>query len=357
MKHLVKTLIYIGLGTLMAYLLFKYVAPVFAPFIVAGFLSLFIEPFVTILQKKGRMPRSIAVGIAMFFVFGGTGLVITLIITRLIVELVHLSAYLPAYIQNIKSVVMTAQNRVEDYYFTLPKEVLQFIKERIAGTSELNLDTFLSRAQILTTEILSFILQFIASVPGWIILIIISAIATYFMAKDKQAIVRFWLRAVPAPWGPKSIEITMDIFHSIISYIRAQLVLISITFVQTLVGLYIIGAPYALLMGLVVGVADLIPILGPSSIFIPWIIWQFISGEIVFAVKLTILYLVVLVVRQVLETKIVSSSIGLHPLATLISMYAGLQLLGPLGVIAGPLFIITVKAFVSAGLLGWPDEK
>ncbi len=356
LKGLVKTLLYIGLGTFIAYLLLRYVAPLLTPFLVAVFLAFVLEPLVTFLQKRGHLPRGVAVGIAMLALFGTAGLLISLAMTRLIVELVHLSAFLPQYVNNIKAVVISVQHRAELYYFTLPMDVLKFINERLAE-SDYSLDSLLAKAQVVTGRLLNFMLQLVSSVPAWIILIIISAIATYFIAKDKRLIVDFWLRTVPPPWGRKSLEITRNIFQAIISYVRAQLILMSITFLQSLVGLYLIGAPYALLIGLAIGLVDIIPVLGPSSIYIPWIIWEFVTGDTAFAVKLTILFGIVLVVRQVLETKIVSSSMGLHPLVTLLAMYVGLQLLGPLGVVAGPLFMITVKAFAAAGLIGWQDKN
>lgn len=356
LKHLLKTLLVIILGTAMAYWLMKYIAPLLAPFIVALFLTFFIEPVVKILQLRARMPRALAVIVSMCMVFGGLGLIIALAMTRLIVELVHLTAYLPEYIINIKAVALSIQNRAETYYLTLPKDVLIFINQKIDGSSY-SLDSILRKVQFVIGKLLNVMLQFVSSIPIWVILIIISAIATYFFSKDKRSIINFWLKAIPAPWGRKSLEITKEIFQAIIVYIRVQLILITITLLQSLVGLYIIGAPYALLMGLVIGIADLIPVLGPSSIFIPWIVWEYVTGDSTFALKLAVLYGIVIVVRQILETKIVASSIGMHPLATMMAMYVGLKLAGPYGIIAGPLFIITLKAFASAGVIGWKDDS
>ncbi|PKM80879.1 MAG: sporulation integral membrane protein YtvI [Firmicutes bacterium HGW-Firmicutes-14] len=355
-KNFAKTLLYILLGTFIAYLAFKFIAPIIAPFIAAMFLTLLIDPIVEYLQKKTPMPRAAAVGTAMLAVFGGAGLVTAFIVARLIIELAHLSTFLPNYVDDVKAVALSLQERAQAYFFSLPDEVIEIINEKAAGT-ELSLDSIINKAQVITVKILNFIVQLVSSVPAWIIIIIIAGIATYFMAKDKKVILIFWQRIIPEPWGEKSIEIARDIFAAIISYVRAQLILITMTFIQTLIGLYLIGAPYALIMGLVIGIADTIPILGPSSIYLPWIAWEFITGDTGFAIKLLILYGIVIVVRQVMETKIVASSMGLHPLATLTAMYVGLKLLGPVGVIAGPLYIIALKAFVSAGLISWNDKK
>lgn len=352
MKNLLKNALYVCIGALIAYLLFKYVAPLFAPFIVAVFLAFLIEPIVKLLQNKVNISRGPAVGLSMLTVFGGLGVLLTLVITRLIIELVHLSAFLPQYINNMKSVFLSWRVKVEEYYFALPPDVLNFINKKLSS-SAYSLDSFLVKAQTVTGNILDFVMGFVSAVPVWVILIIISGIATFFMSKDKKIIVSFWLSFIPAPWGRKSIEIVKEVFNAIIVYLRAQIILITITFLQSLIGLYIIGAPYALLMGMAIGIADLIPILGPSSIYLPWVIWEFATGNSVFAIKLLVLYAIVIVVRQILETKIVSSSMGLHPLATMISMYVGLQLFGATGVIAGPLFLIALKAFASAGIIKW----
>lgn len=356
MKHLFKTLIYIILGCIAAYYLFKYILPLLAPFIIAVLLSLIIEPMVVFLQKKGRFPRSLAVGTSMLAFFGGVGFIISLVVARLIVELLHLSTFLPEYITNIKTVVFSLQNRAEAFYFTLPPDVLDFINIKIAG-SDYSLDALLNKTRVVIGNLLNFLLLLVASVPAWVILIVISGIATYFIAKDRQEIIRFWLIIIPSPWGKKILDITDEVVMAMVSYAKAQLVLISITLVQSVIGLYIIQAPYALLMGLLIGVADLIPVLGPSLIYLIWIAWELIVGNTVFAVKLIILYAVVLVFRQIMETKIVSHSMGLHPLSTMLSMYVGLKILGPIGVIIGPLSIIVLKAFSTAGLIGWQEKR
>jgi len=352
LKDFAKTLVIILLGTAVAYLLGRFVAPILAPFILALFLTFFMDPLVDFFQNRLRFPRTAAVSTAMLVVFGGAGLVVTAVVTRLIVELVHLTAFLPDYIHNIKSVILSLQSKAEAYYLALPGDVTEFINEKVTG-ADYSLDSILGRAEKVTGTLLNALLNLISSVPTFILLIIISGIATYFMAKDKGILIDFWLKVIPEPYGRKVLEVVRDIFYAVISYIRAILVLVTLTFLQTLIGLHLIGAPYALIMALVIGVADIIPVLGPSAIYLPWIIWEFITGDTVFAIKLTVLYAIVIIVRQVLETKIVSNSIGLHPLATLVSMYVGLQLMGALGVIAGPLFVIALKACGSAGLLRW----
>ncbi|MFZ5640136.1 MAG: sporulation integral membrane protein YtvI [Bacillota bacterium] len=352
MQQLLKNLVLIVVGMVMMYLAIIYIIPYILPFVAAGFLAVLLEPAIRFLQRKVKFPRPAAVGAAMLLVLGGVLAVLVLVITRLIAELVHLSSYLPVYVNNVQAVIKNMEEKALTYYFNLPPGVITYIDEQVAG-SQYNLQSLLEKLQGFTNKLLNFIITLVTSVPGWIILIIVSIIATYLVAKDRRAIVAAWMEVLPEPWGAKSLGVAKDIAGALSGYVRAQLTLIFITFIISLLGLYLTGSQYALLMALVIAIFDLIPVLGPSTIFLPWIGWAFVSGNTMFGAKLSILFAVVLVVRQVMETKIMAENMGLHPLATLMAIYVGLQLFGAIGVAVGPVFLIALKALGRAGILKW----
>lgn len=90
--------------------------------------------------------------------------------------------------------------------------------------------------------------------------------------------------------------------------------------------------------------------IGPGTIFVPWIIWEFATGSTRMGVSLLLVYATISIVRQVLEPKIVGDNIGLHPLVTLISLYVGLQLGGLVGMILGPVSVVIFMACYRAGI-------
>lgn len=355
MQQLLKNFVVLALGSGLTYLAVIYILPYFLPFVAAGFLAVLLEPAIRFLQRNAKFPRPAAVGMAMLTVIGGSLAVLIAILARLITELFHLSAALPAYIKNVQQVVERLEEQALTYYFNLPPKVLSYIHQQVSG-SQYNLQALLEKLQGFTNKLLNFIMALVSSVPGWIILIIISVIATYLVAKDRRSIVQGWLEVLPEPWGVKSLEVAKDITGALIGYIRAQLTLVFITFVISLIGLYLVGSQYALLMALVIGIFDLIPVLGPTSVFLPWIGWAFVTGNTPFGIKLSILFALILVVRQVMETKIMSENMGLHPLATLVAMYAGLQMFGTFGVVLGPVILIALKALTRAGVLTWKNS-
>ncbi len=336
-------IIYAAIAILLAGAAFKYVLPILIPFIIALIISFFMEPGIKFLQKRVKMSRGLATLSAMMVVFGGFTVILSLIILRLISELIQLSISLPVLALELKGYFQGLIERATAFYVTLPLSVSSSIEQNITNLA-VSLQGLLSKAA-------NSLLLFISMVPGTIAVLLVSLLATYFLARDRRLIGDFILRLLPASWGDKTVTVTQDVAAAFTAYIKAQALLISITTVLSVAGLYMIGADYALIMGLSVGFFDLIPVLGPATIFVPWLIWSFATGATGFGIKLTVLYLLVLMIRQVLETKIVSANLGLHPLATLLAMYAGLKTIGLTGLIAGPILLIAIQSLYKAGVL------
>ena len=130
-------------------------------------------------------------------------------------------------------------------------------------------------------------------------------------------------------------------------YLRAYVLLLLLTFGELFVGFLILKVPYPLLIALLVALVDILPILGVGTVLLPWAIIEIaITKDIFTGIGLIIVYLIITVVRQITEPKVVAGSLGLHPLITIISMYAGFKLLGILGMIVGPMTALAVKSFM-----------
>ena len=343
-KVIFKLIVFIVVG----YLISVYLLPYFSPFILALILSLFIEPLVKFLQVKLRMSRGLAVASVMLVGLGLIFFFISAIVFSLVSELIQLSYQLPRYQTDMQAFINSTVAEAKYFYnFRLSPSMVEAINQNI-GAITTSLQTFV----VSTTE---SVLNLLSGVPqgitGVITLLVVSLLASFFISKDKDLLLNVWLKVTPGNWGRKILAMTQTMMQAFMKYLKAQLILISITTVVTIFGLYLIGAEYALTMGLLTGFFDLIPILGPSIIMIPWIIWAFVSGSSVFAVKLLILYAVILIIRQLLEAKVVADSLGIHPLATLVSIYMGLKLFGVMGMIIGPLMVIALQAAARSGVI------
>jgi sporulation integral membrane protein YtvI len=159
----------------------------------------------------------------------------------------------------------------------------------------------------------------------------------------------------PRRWHLSAQAVSQDLGAAVVGYIRALAILMSVTAFTTIIGLLIIGNRYAVTLGVLAGLLDAVPIVGTGILFGPWIIGLLILGSFGVALKVIVMWVLTVVVRQFLEPKIMSQGIGLHPLPTLISMYVGLELLGVVGILVGPGVVITYEALRKVGIFGHRD--
>lgn len=348
MKINFKKCLILGVILIVGYFIMKYIVPYFIPFILALVFSLLMEPMVRFCQRKLKLSRGISVAGVMIFGLGAIGFLISLLIFSLVSELIQLSYQLPKYQKSMEAFINSSVASAKDlYYVKLSPDLVTAIHENLGAVTE-SLKNFIVS---IVNSFLSFVYTIPQGITGGVTVTVVSLLATFFISKDKDLLLKYWLKITPGKWGRHTLRIVQELIIAFSKYLKAQLILITITTILTITGLYIIDAEYALIMGLVTGLFDLIPVLGPSIVFIPWIIWCFLTGSSFFAIKLLILYALILTVRQVLETKVIADSLGLHPLATLLSMYLGLKIFGVLGMIAGPFFILAVQAAIKSGVI------
>ncbi|WHH61426.1 sporulation integral membrane protein YtvI [Petroclostridium sp. X23] len=333
-------------GIAIGYFVFTTAFKLLLPFIIAYAIAYISDPVVTFMERQMRIPRKFASAIAILSILLIIGSLITAIIYRLIYEIKKLAERLPELFNMISEQANNLMNKGINIYLTLPPEISLFADE-VFQTIRNNLIKVLEPATVATKD---FAIDFATSLPSILVFIIVLFISAYFMSSDKQKISNFLVKQLPTEWIARIIDIKRDLLLALLGYIRAQLILMSFTFVEVSIGLLIIGVDYAILLALLISIIDALPILGTGTVLIPWAIVLMVSGNLPRALSLVILYGIVLLVRQLLEPKIVGGQIGLYPLVTLMSMYVGLQIFGIIGMILGPITILIIRNLQRAGV-------
>ncbi|MGE4283255.1 MAG: sporulation integral membrane protein YtvI [Clostridia bacterium] len=342
----------IVIGIAAAYFAFTTAFKWLLPFIIAYAIAYISDPVVTFMEEKWRVPRRFSSAITILSILLLIGTLITAIVYRIIYEVKKLSERLPDLLNMITEQASNLMDKGINIYLTLPPEVSLFADEVITAVRS-NMMRILDPATRATRD---FAINFATSLPSILIFIIIMFTSSYFMSSDKEKIMDFLKKQLPPEWIARIVSIKNDLLFALLGYIKAQLILMSITFVEVSIGFLIIGVDYAILLALLISIIDALPILGTGTILIPWAIVSMISGNFPRALSLVILYGIVLLVRQLLEPKVVGGQIGLYPLATLMSMYIGLQIFGIVGMIFGPITILIIKNLQNAGLFRlWKD--
>lgn len=145
----------------------------------------------------------------------------------------------------------------------------------------------------------------------------------------------------------EKIRGTYDNISEVIGgYVRAQALLVLISITICVIGFTVIGAKSPLAMGLFAGVMDIIPVLGPGTLIVPWAIWSLAIGRFGFGVGLLIIYAAVSIIRYILEPKVVGDRVGLHPLAALAAIFIGMRMFGLMGLILGPIVLAVIMTIL-----------
>lgn len=330
-----------------SFLLVHFALPWVLPFVIALLLAELMDPLITLLTKKGRLPRSIAVVVVLLVFIGLVVVGATALVARLVSEIAVLIDKLPYLYPAMIDMGNRFAEQFGAFHASLPVAVQRIMTDTLNGVQE--------RLKELL-PVLMKTLGSISSLPAFLTNSLITLIATFFISRDKRLIFDFLLKLFPAPWRPKLQKVKEDVWTSAMGWAKAQAMLITMTMVMSMIGLSLIGANYAVLVGLIVALVDILPLVGTAMVYLPWAAYCLLTGGTAFGIKLLVLYGVVAGVRQVLEPKLVGEQLGLHPLAILVSIYLGFEFFGALGFVVGPLLAILLKAMLKSGLLPTFEE-
>lgn len=215
-------------------------------------------------------------------------------------------------------------------------------------SSKIQLGDLLETASNWLRNALTGLINFVTSLPSIAICVGISVVALYFICVDKIYILDQVEHHLPKVWVRKIGTHLKDLIQTLGGYLKAEATLILVSFIVSLIGLYILqftgfNVQYPLLIALFIGFVDALPILGSGTVMVPWAIICAINGDINLGIAIIILLIIMSVIRQILEPKLVSKNIGVHPIFTLIAMYTGFKVIGIMGLLIGPIVLIIFK--------------
>lgn len=313
----------------------------FLPFLLAFIFAFLLEPFVLKLIKYGKMKRAFASVLVILLAVILFVLLLVLIGSRLYKEMAELAAVFPSlYEQTV--LILSEQIGILQNYIEINPEIHSSF---LASSKEIigSLQVFLKEGSV-------GLLAVLGSLPAFLGVILVTAVATLLTSMSFPTVKEWFFARIKGKYIHKTKLVTSDLGSALVGFLKSQLILVSITSLITIIGLLIIGNKYAFTVGILAGLLDLIPVVGPALIFIPWILVLLFTAGLGPALKVLIIYGVFTLVRQLLEPKILSQNIGLHPLLTLMSMYVGMKLLGMGGLILGPAILIVYEAVRKAGM-------
>lgn len=300
----------------------------YIPFIIAYLISLIVEPCIKWINKKTHISRKVSSIIVLATIFLFLIGIIILGGVKLVSETTNLLGGLNSYLDKILKFINDIKDRLLN--FNLSKDVINIFEK---STTD-----FINSIGNYIKNLLTTTLKYITSLPNILINIIITILATYFITSDKFYILDRMEHHLSKKMVGKIVMHAKQITSSLGKYLKAEITLSIITFIVVLTGLnifYLLGmeVEYPVLMAILIGFVDALPILGAGGIMVPWAIILLINKNTALSISILGLYIFTLVEKQLLEPKVVSNNIGIHPIFTLIAMYTCFRLIGVIGLL------------------------
>ena len=328
--YLFKT-IWAGLGKVLIW---------FSPFIIAMLLSYMIEPLIKKMEKILDRKISSLVILLIINVFFIT--LIAMGITILSGEIIDLQSKTSFFAKFIQNEIIYFQNGANKLYFNLPGPLSDFAKSNIKSIL-LTLPHYLVKSV--------YLIKVVPITFKYIIIWFISCFISYLILRDREKLNIFFKNTVSYTWQDDLKIINTQVIKAVMGFIKSQIIIIFALFLVSLLGLLIIRSDYFVIVSILAGLLSIIPVVGTGLVYIPFILIKFTMGDVNLGVRLIIVYLITIVIREILVVKVVSHSVGLDLISTIISMYVGIEIFGGFGFIIGPLLLIIIIVIINSSLM------
>lgn len=340
-NKLKKTGIFFAIFTAI-YILFFLTLPYTLPFVLAFIIALWVKPLNRFIQKKLRISNGISSLITSIFVFSIIVVIVLIILLNITNEAILLISKIPS-MDVIKDYINIVIDEASIAFGQLDPSLVEKIYQYLSTMMKSTLD--------IVIKVVNSILSFILKIPSILMLGFITFLATYFFSKDMSFFNKNFYSVFSSNGKKRMENIIKQAISMVTGYVKAFSTVILITFIETVIGFSILGIDYALLLSMLASFMDVVPIVGVSIVYIPLAIYYFLIGRTFMAVGILVLLAVVTVVRQIVEPKLVSTSLDIHPTMTLAAIFIGIKAYGFVGMIYLISLIIFYKILVKVKVL------
>lgn len=327
-----------------SFLLLKYVAAITVPFIIGFLVALVLQKPVAFLAQKTHIKRGIWSAFSVVLIIVVLFSLLIWLGIKLYNEMLSFADSLTGLIPSVTETFSSLSDRFESILTRLPDSIegpVRALPTQLATSLAGYLGELVGA---LTTSV-------VTGLPSFLITFIVTIIAGIFITADYNRITAFILRQ----FSPKMQDIIMQaknlFMQSVFKMLGSYLLLMFITFLELSIGFKLMKMENVIALALIISIIDVLPVLGVGTVLVPWGLIELILGKTLFGVELLGLYLIILVVRNILEPRIVGKNVGLPPLVTLIAIYVGLQSFGIFGMFLFPITVIVVVNLQKAGII------
>lgn len=366
-----KTLInvlYFGFFVLVYYCTIKYALGYILPFVLAIALAVFLQRPINRIKRKLHLKShgtvsTILVLLIVLLVVG----VVTLLGYLLYSELKRFLVHVFSDFSSLEALLAAAQKYLIDFTQKLPDS----IRDSAAGIvtnafSKIDIGGEASSFDLSSLAApISGAWSIVKGIPSFFISLLVTVISCVFITADYESIRAMILGAMSRENGARLIAAKHTVTRGVGKLFKAYGTIMLITFTEMFVGLNLmklIGVyqgGYIAIISLVTCVVDIVPVLGTGTVVIPWAVISLFMGKFGLGIALIILYIIITVIRQIVEPKLVANQVGLPAIVTIMAIFLGGKVFGALGILILPLTVVVLKLMYDEGVLGnkAPDDS
>ncbi len=338
-KQFIINAVYYGLWLLIILIsgkfLFKYIFPFVIALIVAGLMQ---KP-AGFLFEKTRVTKGILASFLSVLVY----IFLAAVLVFAVLKIFSLTGNIVKSLSGFSNIATNVYRTVEEILESVFGNISSNLKETGRGIFQSVLENAVLKVSSAFSEVAA---NFVKTAPAVIFSSVVALAATCYIAKDYDNFLRFFKKITPKKTVATIVKIKEIFKESVLKILGGYALLMLITFVELSIGLMVLRVKNWLLIAVIIALLDALPVLGAGAFLIPWGIVNVIIGNKFLGVGLMILYLILMLVRNFAESKILGNKTGINPLFILFTMFLGLKIFGFLGLVGLPVtFIVVIKYY------------
>ena len=325
----------------LVFLGFKYVMPLLMPFLLAYLFSLLLHKPTDYLSKRLKIGRRLvaAVLVTLFYLL--------LAVLALLVGS-ELFTFARDAVSRFNTVIIPSVEALTEWASRWTRRLDPNVISVLEGMENSVLLSLRSKVAEISTRVVTGIMS---GVPSGFLNVLFMVIATYFISLDFGLLRWAVARRIKAETYEKIIAGAAYLNTTLGRLARSYLLIMCITFVEQAIGLTILGVDYSILIAMAIAVFDIFPVVGSGTIMLPWAVSSLVTGDMKRGVGLLVMYVIITIVRQSIEPRIVGDHVGLHPLLTLMCMFVGFRVFGGVGMLGLPILVAVLNGLENDGVI------
>lgn len=318
--------------TFCVYFAMRYLSPIASPFILAFLIAGALNPLIQKIHKKMKIKQSVTAGLVLILICIGAALLLWFLCAILFSKGGEIAGQASFYEEEFCRLLGACCDHMEERFGIDGMAVETFILEQVNILAE-NIEINVLPA------VMNKSMDYVKGAAGFFGFLAVMMIAVLLLVKDYEAIVGKIKENedLQGVW-----EVTGKVIRYIKTFLKAQLIILSIISTVCALTLGIMGMKGGILYGIITGFMDMLPFIGTGIMLLPLALLRLIEGSWGKALVCLLLYAVCAFLREFLEPKLIGNKVGIWPVGILFAVFAGLKLFGLWGIIKGPISLVII---------------